>query len=117
MDLLQNLENYLLDLLLLDDIDPIFEERLASYELINKYNSDNTLNNNYDAIEFLLSAIKEKSLIDLRKSEENKVLKELVNLFDSGKIPNESYINNLNNDQYCDIHQYFFNKVIIEFKI
>lgn len=69
MDLLQNLENYLLVLLLLDDIDPIFEERLASYELINKYNSDNTLNNNYDAIEFLLSAIKEKPLIDLRKSE------------------------------------------------
>lgn len=117
MDLLQNLENYLLDLLLLDDIDTIFQERLASYELINKYNSDNTLNNNYDAIEFLLTAIKEKPLIDLRKSEENKILKDLVNLFDSGKIPNESDVNNMDNNQYNDIHQYFFNKVIIELKI
>tara|TARA_B110000977_G_C11085674_1_gene494598 strand:+ start:4449 stop:5126 length:678 start_codon:yes stop_codon:yes gene_type:complete len=115
MDLLQNLENYILDLLLLDDIDPIFKERLDSYQLINSYNNS-YFNDDYITINYLIETINEKPLINLRKSKSNQLLLQVSNLLETTDFLDDSLIKILEETVCPKIHQYFFNKVIINNK-
>tara|TARA_B100000768_G_scaffold176613_1_gene189587 strand:+ start:1118 stop:1795 length:678 start_codon:yes stop_codon:yes gene_type:complete len=116
MDLLQNLENYILDLLLLGDIDPIFEERLNSYQLINSYNNS-YFNDDYITIKYLIETINEKPLINLRKSKSNKLLFQVSNLLETNGFLDKSLITILEETDGPKIHQYFFNKIIIDNKL
>ena len=112
MDLLQNLENYILDLLLLGDIDPIFEERLNSYQLINSYNNS-YFNDDYITIKYLIETINEKPLINLRKSKSNKLLFQVSNLLETNGFLDKSLITILEETDGPKIHQYFLTKLLL----
>ena len=117
MDLLEKLENYILDLLLLDEIDPIFEERLASYELIHSYYDGISNTSHYKSIEFLLEAIKKKPLIDFRKSPFNDILRKIFDLLNKNLKLEKGFLENINNINAPEIFKYFFNKFIIAARI